>query len=247
MLYSLYRPRQFQDVLGQDNLTTILKAQTKAHLWHHAYLFHGASGTGKTSTARILASVLNCYNLNGVGEPCGECQSCKAIAKGSSWDVHEIDGADFRGIDDMRELKAKAYLSPLGKYKVYIIDECHCLSEPAFNLLLKLLEEPPPHLVVILCSSNADKIPATVKSRCQGYPFKALKPSVIKGKLERIAKDLRVEISSTSLSFVARMACGNMREAENQLEQNLMLSPNTKARHRLAKKIVAVREHARLV
>ena len=220
MIYTLYRPQRFEQVLGQGDLIGILKSQAKSKDYHHAYLFYGESGTGKTSTARILAMALNCESMNGIGEPCLTCQSCKAIAKGSSWDVQEIDGANCRGIDDIRELKSRAYLSPFGGgKKVYIIDEAHALTEPAWNALLKLLEEPPPHLVIIICSTQADKIPTTVKSRCQLYPFKKLKFEDIKGKLKRIAGDLSLEVDEKSLNFIAETSCGNMRSAENFLEQ----------------------------
>ena len=217
--YNEYRPHQFADVLGQEQSVTILKKQVLTGQYHHAYLFFGASGTGKTTTARILAMCLNCYSLNGAGEPCGKCQSCEQIKAGSHWDVMEIDGARFRGIDDVKELCYKAYLSPLGKHKVYIIDECHQLTEPAWNGLLKLLEEPPPHLVIILCTTQFTKIPDTITSRCQLYPFEKLKPDLIRGKLERIAQDIGVTPDPKHIQFIVESAHGNMRTAENTLEQ----------------------------
>lgn len=150
--YQKFRPHQFTDVLGQEQIIAILKSQTKTRHFHHAYLLFGASGSGKTTTARLLAMALNCPSLNGNGEPCGKCQSCEAVIEGRHWDILEIDGARFRGIDDIRELAYRAYLSPFGNKKVYIIDECHALSDAAWQGMLKLLEEPPPHLVILLCT-----------------------------------------------------------------------------------------------
>ena len=138
--YQRFRPYQFAQVLGQEQVTKILKAQARTSGFHHAYLFFGTSGTGKTTTARILAMSLNCYSLNGDGEPCRKCHSCEAIIKTSHWDVIEVDGARFRGIDDAKELCYKAYLAPFSNRKVYIIDECQALTSDAFNVLLKLLE-----------------------------------------------------------------------------------------------------------
>lgn len=166
---------------------------------------------------------LNCADLDGTGEPCGECQNCKTIYDGANWDVIEMDGASQRGIDDIREMKLKAYLMPLGRKKVYIIDEAHALTEPAWNALLKLLEEPPPHLVFILCSTDASKIPLTVKSRCQLYPFHALAPKYIKEKLTKIIADWGIELDDKALDFIAQSSAGNMRSAENILEQVTIL------------------------
>lgn len=217
--YQQYRPRQFGDILGQEQAIKILKSQVRTGSYHHAYLFHGASGTGKTSAARILAMCLNCEALNGNGEPCGKCQSCEAVIQGRHWDVLEIDGARFRGIEDVKELCYKAYLAPLGKRKVYIIDECHQLTEPAWNGMLKLLEEPPPHLVIILCTTQFQKIPDTIISRCQLYPFTKLKPDQMKMKLESICRSIGITPDPGHLQFIVESAQGNMRTAENTLEQ----------------------------
>jgi len=217
--YQRYRPHQFADVLGQEQVTQILKNQALSGQYHHAYLFFGASGTGKTTTARILAMCLNCYSLNGDGEPCGNCQSCEAIKAGSHWDVLEVDGARFRGIDDVKELAFRAYLAPMGNRKVYIIDECHMLTEPAWNGMLKLLEEPPPHLVLILCTTHFEKIPDTITSRCQLYPFTKLTPDQIKRKLEFICQSVGITPDPKHIQFIVEKAGGNMRSAENTLEQ----------------------------
>lgn len=233
--YNEYRPHQFSDVLGQEQTVAILKKQAQTGHYHHSYLFFGASGTGKTSTARILASCLNCYSLNGDGEPCGECQSCEAVKELRHWDVIEIDGARFRGIDDVKELAYRAYLSPIGNRKVYILDECQMLTDPAWNGMLKLLEEPPPHLVIILITTDTlkqdhhfEKIPETISSRCQLFPFLKLKAEDIGRKLDLICQREGInllelygdeESACKGTQFIIRQACGNMRSAENVLEQ----------------------------
>lgn len=225
--YNTYRPRQFSEVLGQAQSVEILKKQAILDAFAHAYLLYGGSGTGKTSTARILASALNCPNLNGTGEPCGKCPNCKTTYEGANWDVIEMDGASQRGIDDIRELKLKAYLMPLGNKKVYIIDEAHALTDQAWNALLKLLEEPPPHLVLILCSTQPDKIPATVQSRCQRFVFNPLKAIHIQQKLKMIADDWGVNFNDVPEMLRANLEravwSGNMREAENAFEQIIVV------------------------
>jgi len=217
--YNRYRPTQFNDVLGQEQVTKILKNQALTGSYHHAYLLFGASGTGKTTTARILAMCLNCQDLNGNGEPCQSCQSCRAVKAGNHWDVIEIDGARFRGIDDVKDLAYRAYLSPLGNHKIYIIDECHMFTEPAWNGMLKLLEEPPPHLVIILCTTHFEKIPDTIASRCQLYPFTKLEPEQVRHKLELICRDTGITPDPKHIQFIIEKAGGNMRSAENTLEQ----------------------------
>lgn len=217
--YQRYRPHQFGDVLGQEQAVAILKKQAVTGQYHHAYLLFGASGTGKTTTARILAMCLNCQSLNGDGEPCGNCQSCEAIKQTSHWDVIEVDGARYRGIDEARELVYKSYLAPLGKRKVYIIDEVHSLTADAFNVLLKFLEEPPPHCVIILCTTHFEKIPDTISSRCQLYPFTRLKPEDIKKKLELISQREGISPDPKHIQFITESSGGNMRSAENILEQ----------------------------
>ena len=132
-IYQQYRPTQFGDILGQDDTIRVLRNQAKRHEFHHAYLFHGPSGTGKTTTARVLSMALNCQSMNGTGEPCGVCDACRMTAKGAHWDCIEVDGGRFRGIDAIRDLCYKAYFSPMGKRKVYLIDECHQLTEEAWG------------------------------------------------------------------------------------------------------------------
>lgn len=217
--YNKYRPGQFADVLGQEQVVSILKNQARTGSYHHAYLFFGASGTGKTTTARILAMCLNCFSVNGDGEPCGECQSCQSVRNRSHWDVIEVDGARFRGIDEARELVYKAHLAPLGKRKVYIIDEVHSLTADVFNVLLKLLEEPPPHCVLILATTHFEKIPDTISSRCQLYPFTKLKAEDIKKKLELISQREGISPDTKHIQFIVESSNGNLRSAENILEQ----------------------------
>jgi len=223
--YNTYRPHQFADVIGQDKVVSILKRQAMTGQFAHSYLLFGQSGTGKTSVARIMAMGMSCTHIkDGTGEPCGECQSCRAIAEGKDWDVLEIDGGRFRGLEDIKDLAYKAYFSPIGKKKIYIIDECHQLTDPAWNGLLKLLEEPPPHLVIILVTTDFSRIPETIVSRCQLYPFSKLKSEHIKSKLKIIVESEGVDIDDKGLEFVAQCSGGNCRIAENQLEQQCVLA-----------------------
>ena len=223
--YNEYRPKQFSSVVGQDKVVDILKRQAMIGQYSHSYLFFGSSGTGKTTTARILASSMNCLNGHKEGEPCGECQNCRTIQECRNWDVREIDGANLRGIDDIRNLISHSYLYPMtGSKKVYIIDEAHSLTPEAFNCLLKLLEEPPPYLVIILVTTNFERIPETIVSRCQLYPFAKLKAEYIKSKLKAIVKSEGMDIDDKGLEFVAQCSGGNCRIAENQLEQQCVLA-----------------------
>lgn len=219
MLYNDFRPTRFAQVLGQDNVTPILRKQSQYDSYGHSYLFAGASGSGKTTTARIVAMALNCRQKADDGEPCGQCQDCRQIQRQSHWDVFELDAGSQRGIDDIRELRLKAYYSPLGKYKVYLIDECHALTDIAWQAMLKLLEDTPKHLVIILCTTRLEAIPDTVKSRCQLFQFRKLPPAIIARKLAQIAKAVNVPISPEHLTFMAGMSDGNMRQAETVLEQ----------------------------
>lgn len=225
--YNDFRPHDFQGIVGQAQVTTVLKQQAATNHFHHAYFLFGPSGSGKTTCARVLAAALNCEAMNGNGEPCGKCPSCQAMMENRHWDVQEIDGARFRGIDDVKDLCYKAYFSPLSKHKVYIIDECHQLTDPAWAALLKLIEEPPPHLVVILCTTEYGKVPDTIVSRCQQYPFLKLQPELIKNRLLQVCRTKGIDANPEHLDRISHNSNGNMRSSLNTLEQVYVLSQST--------------------
>lgn len=223
-IYNQYRPQKFSEIVGQDRIITCLKAQSMKNQYHHSYFFYGDSGTGKTSTARILAAVMNCHTPAG-GEPCGVCQSCTATRKGSHWDLIEVDGARYRGIDAMESLCQKAYYSPFGsKKKIIIIDEAHQLTDPAWNALLKLLEEPPDTLVIILCTTRYQSIPQTIVSRCQRYEFLPLELEPLEKILTEITIRENKILPQPTIRYIAGLACGNVRMAQNALEQAMVLA-----------------------
>lgn len=218
-----WRPQTFQEVIGQKHIATVLRNAIRLEKIAHAYLFSGIRGIGKTSLARILAKAVNCdASLRSKGEeaPCNRCDSCREITEGRSVDVIEIDGASNTGVDDVRELRERVKYLPLrGKYKVYIIDEVHMLSNAAFNALLKTLEEPPPHLIFILATTESHKIPATILSRCQHLTFRQIARSEIAAQLGRIAQSRNVPFSDLGLLLIARVAEGSMRDALTLLDQ----------------------------
>ncbi|MBI2371934.1 MAG: DNA polymerase III subunit gamma/tau, partial [Deltaproteobacteria bacterium] len=203
-----YRPQTFEEVVGQEHVTRTLQNAIRQGRLAHAYLFAGARGVGKTTVARILAKALNCEQ--GVTPtPCGACASCRGIAAGSSLDVQEIDGASNRGVDDVRELRENIkYLPSRGLRKVYIIDEVHMLTKEAFNALLKTLEEPPAHVTFVFATTEADKVPPTVLSRCQRFDFRRLPARLIIERLRAIAASEGVTITEGSLYLLARAAAG---------------------------------------
>ncbi len=218
MLYNDHRPAKFKDVMGQDAVAEILKAQLRKGTLGHAYIFGGPSGVGKTTMARILAAAANCQNLR-AGEPCGKCSDCVTTIAGAHWDVVEMDAASNRGIDDVRDMIGRSYLSPMSTRKVYIVDEAHGLTQPAWDALLKTVEEPPPHLLWIFCTTRPDQLPETVLSRCQGLRLSAVETRQIAEVIEGIARSMRVTIDHNAAMFIAEQAGGNVRMALSTLEQ----------------------------
>ncbi len=219
VFYRKWRPKSLSEVVGQDAITKTLRQAVAQGRIAHAYLFCGTRGTGKTSTARILAKAINCLSPQN-GEPDNECHICVGINEARSLDLIEIDAASNRGIDDIRELSDKVRFSPNeSRYKIYIIDEVHMLTEPAFNALLKTLEEPPAHAVFILATTEAHKVPLTIISRCQRYDFRRILIEQMVAKLADISAHEGIEVSDDALHLVARIANGGLRDAENLLEQ----------------------------
>jgi DNA polymerase III subunit gamma/tau len=225
-LYRKYRSQTFADLVGQEAASRALQGAIISSRVAHAYLFSGSRGTGKTSAARLLAKAVNCSGrARDSAEPCNKCQSCVEMTAGSALDLIEIDAASNRGIDEIRDLREKVNLSPaLGPFKVYIIDEAHMLTEPAFNALLKTLEEPPPHVVFVLCTTDAQKIPLTVIGRCQQFVFRRHSEEQITGRLTHIAKTEHVQVDDDAMQLIARTAQGSMRDAVGLLDQLVPLA-----------------------
>ena len=218
-LYRKYRPQTFSDVVGQKGVTDTLRAQIETGKLSHAYLFTGTRGTGKTSCAKILAKAVNCLDPQD-GNPCNCCAACRAIDDGSCMDVLEIDAASNNGVDSVRVLRDDAIYTPSeGKRRVYIIDEVHMLSIAAFNALLKIIEEPPEHLIFILATTELNKVPATILSRCQRFSFRRLRPEDIAGRLNFIAYQEGIQIAPAALRLLSRLADGAMRDGVSLLDQ----------------------------
>ena len=214
-----WRPQVFEDVVGQDHVVKTLQNAVRLDRIAHAYLFSGPRGTGKTSVARILAKSINCAD-GPTPKPCNQCGNCLEITEGSSLDVREIDGASNRGIDEIRELRENIRFSPTSsRYKMYIIDEVHMLTQPAFNALLKTLEEPPPHVVFVFATTEIYKVPATILSRCQHFDFKRISVKQIAGNLGHIAQEEGIGISDVALSWIAREGQGSLRDAQSIFDQ----------------------------
>src|SRR5579872_7472309 len=218
-LYRKYRPQSFDEVVGQEAVVRTLTNAITSGQVRQAYLFAGPRGTGKTSLARILAKCLNCAQGPTV-TPDGTCHACLAIAAGTSLDVIEMDAASQRGIDDIREIRDRVVLQPVeGRYKVYILDEAHQLTDAAWNALLKLIEEPPPHLVFVFCTTDLSKVLPTVRSRCQTFVFQRPRLQELVAKLGRVAEGESIDAPPQALSLVARAARGSFRDAVSTLDQ----------------------------
>ncbi len=218
-LYRKFRPQRFEDVKGQDAIVTTLKNQIRSERIGHAYLFCGTRGTGKTTLAKLFAKAVNCENPN-EGDPCGECEVCRQIAAGNSVNVIEMDAASNNGVDTVRQIVDEVSYSPsTGKYKVYIIDEVHMLSNQAFNALLKTLEEPPSYVIFILATTEANRIPITILSRCQRYDFRRISQREITERMKELAGIEKLDIEDRAFDFIAKCADGSMRDALSLLDE----------------------------
>lgn len=225
-LYRVYRPKNFSDVIGQEHIVRTLKNQIENNNVGHAYLFCGTRGTGKTSTAKIFSRAVNCTNLHN-DEPCNECENCREILEDKNMDVVEIDAASNNSVDDIRELRENVKYSPAkAKYKVYIIDEVHMLSQGAFNALLKTLEEPPSYVIFILATTEPHKIPATILSRCQRFDFKRVTVKDISSRMRYICEKEGIEADEKALNLIARNSQGALRDALSILDQCISFEGN---------------------
>lgn len=217
-LYRKWRPRTFEDVVGQEHITATLKNEVRQGRPAHAYLLMGSRGTGKTTCARLIAKAVNCLSPVD-GNPCGECEVCKGIEAGSMVDVVEIDAASNNGVDSIRDLREEAnFLPNVTKYRVYTIDECHMLSPGAVNALLKIMEEPPEHVIFILATTEVQKVPATIQSRCQRFDFKRIPTAAIAARLSYIAGEEGIPLEEEAAALIARLSDGGMRDALSLLD-----------------------------
>jgi DNA polymerase-3 subunit gamma/tau len=244
-----WRPLTFDDVVGQEHVTGTLKKAIEKNRIAHAYIFSGTRGVGKTTTARILARALNC-DKGPTPDPCGICDSCKGVVSGSSFDVLEIDGASNNSVDDIRQLRENVGYSAMGgKYRIFVIDEVHMLSKAAFNALLKTLEEPPSGVIFIFATTEPQKIPATIHSRCQRYDFRRIVPEQILERLEKICTEEKISFEKAALMLIARKADGSMRDALSLLDQVCSYCPErlTEKEVRLVLGLVGMEVYARIM
>jgi DNA polymerase-3 subunit gamma/tau len=238
-LYRKFRPQKFEDIVGQEHITRTLRNQIISNRVGHAYLFNGTRGTGKTSAAKILARAVNCLNPKD-GEPCNECEICKAALSGALTDIVEMDAASNNSVDDIRIIRDEVnFLPTLAKYRVYIIDEVHMLSTGAFNALLKTLEEPPAHVKFILATTEPQKLPATILSRCQRFDFKKISDENIDKRLQYICDESKIEITKEALKIIAVLSEGAMRDALSILERCLQ-EGNNQINEELVKELVGI-------
>lgn len=245
-LYRVWRPQYFQDLVGQEQVTTTLANSLTRKQISHAYLFSGPRGTGKTSAAKIFAKAVNCIH-GPAAEPCNECESCKAITEGSLLDVIEIDAASNRGVDEIRDLRDKVKYAPTEvRHKVYIIDEVHMLTTEAFNALLKTLEEPPSHVIFILATTEPHKLPATIISRCQRFPFRRIPHHYVVQRLQHVVEQEGVTADVTALEQIARVSDGGLRDALSLLDQAISFSEKGLTEDVVLSIIGGVSEHSLL-
>ena len=217
-LYRKYRPRFFRDVAGQEHITSVLSKEVAEGTFGHAYLFTGSRGIGKTTCAKILAKAVNCPNEKD-GEPCGECPICRGIDEGSLLDITEMDAASNRNIDDIRDLRSEANFTPaVAKYRVYIIDEAHMLTKEAANALLKIMEEPPEHVIFILATTEVHRLPATILSRCMRFDYRRMPPEVIAERVKFVCKMEHIDIEDEGALLIGKLADGGMRDALSLLD-----------------------------
>ncbi|MBR5872940.1 MAG: DNA polymerase III subunit gamma/tau [Oscillospiraceae bacterium] len=217
-LYRKYRPRFFRDVAGQEHITSVLSKEVAEKTFGHAYLFTGSRGIGKTTCAKILAKAVNCPNEKD-GEPCGECEICRGIDDGSLLDITEMDAASNRNIDDIRDLRSEANFTPaVAKYRVYIIDEAHMLTKEAANALLKIMEEPPEHVIFILATTEVHRLPATILSRCMRFDYRRMPPEVIAERVKFVCKMEHIDIDDDGAMLIGKLADGGMRDALSLLD-----------------------------